>query len=118
MKDNKGFQFCVGLLVIVLAYKLWASGWISDVWGQKDPDAVESVDLVALFVGSAISAVQFVGVVALGLVAGLQPLAVSFMESLTSWRKSKPAEIDEQKLIDTLQGLSDRLDALEKVKHG
>ena len=118
MKENKGFHFCVGLLVIVLAYKLYASGWIGHVWGPHDPDAVESVDLVALFVGSAISAVQFVGVVALGLVAGLQSLAVSFMESLTSWRKPKAAEIDEQKLIDTLQGLSDRLDALEKVKHG
>ena len=47
MKENKGFQFCVGLLVIVLTYKLYASGWISDVWGAKDPDAVESVDLVA-----------------------------------------------------------------------
>ena len=41
MKENKGFQFCVGLLVIVLTYKLYASGWISDVWGAKDPDAVE-----------------------------------------------------------------------------
>ena len=58
------------------------------------------------------------GRLALGLVAGLQPLAVSFMESLTSWRKSKPAEIDEQKLIETLQALSDRLDALKKVKQG
>ena len=115
MKDNKAFQFCVGLFVLFLGWKLWETGWLQDAFGPKDPEAVESVDLVAMFIAAAVSAVQMVGVVALGLVAGLQPLAVSFMESLTKWRKPAPAGVDQDKLTATLQGIVDRLELLEKT---
>jgi len=114
MKNNKAFQFCVGLFVLFLAYKLWASGWITDVWNPPEKgDGVESVDLVALFIGSAISAVQLVGIIALGLVAGLEPLVKSIWESLGKWKPKPAAGIDETKLIETLQNLSDRLDKLD-----
>ena len=114
MKDNRAFQFCVGLFVLFLGWKLWETGWLQDAFGPKDPEAVESVDLVAMFITAAISAVQMVGIVALGLVAGLQPLAVSFMESLTKWRKPAPAAVDQGKLTETLQSIVDRLESLEK----
>ena len=118
MRDNRGFQFCVGLFVLFLGWKLWESGWVTDLLAEKDVDAVESVDLVALFIGSAISAVQLVGIVAIGLVAGLQPLAVSFMESLTKWRKTDAAGVDQGKLTETLQSIVDRLDQLEGPADG
>jgi hypothetical protein len=118
MKNNKAFQFCVGLFVLFLGWKLWETGWVQDAFGPKDPEAVESVDLVAMFISSAIAAVQMVGVVALGLIAGLQPLAVSFMESLTKWRKPATAGVDQDKLTQTLQSIVDRLDSLEKSDDG
>ena len=118
MKDNKAFQFCVGLFVLFLGWKLYDTGWVQDAFGDKDPDAVESVDLVALFISSAIGAVQMCGVVALGLIAGLQPLAVSFMESLTKWRKPASDGVDQGKLTETLQSIVDRLDLLEKADDG
>ena len=114
MKDNKAFQFCIGLFVLFLGWKLWETGWLQDAFGPKDPEAFESVDLVAMFITAAVSAVQMVGVVALGLIAGLQPLAVSFMESLTKWRKPAPAGVDQGKLTETLQTIVDRLELLEK----
>tara|TARA_R110002020_G_scaffold308284_5_gene524013 strand:+ start:2421 stop:2783 length:363 start_codon:yes stop_codon:yes gene_type:complete len=114
MKNNKAFQFCVGIFVLFLAYKLWETGWISDVLNPPEKgDAVESVDLVALFISSAISAVQLVGIVAIGLVAGLEPLAKSIWESLGKWKAKPAAGIDETKLIETLQNLTDRLDKLD-----
>lgn len=114
MKENKAFQFCIGLFVLFLGWKLYETGWIQDAFSPKDPEAVESVDLVAMFIAAAISAVQMVGIVALGLVAGFQPLAVSFMESLTKWRKPAAAGVDQDKLTTTLQNIVDRLDSLEK----
>ena len=114
MKDNRAFQFCVGLFVLFLGWKLWETGWLQDAFGPKDPEALESVDLVAMFITAAISAIQMVGIVALGLVAGLQPLAVSFMDSLTKWRKPAPAGVDQGKLTETLQSIVDRLESLEK----
>ena len=118
MKNNRAFHFCVGLFVLFLGWKLWEIGWVQDMFGPKDPEAVESVDLVAMFISSAIAAVQMVGVVALGLIAGLQPLAVSFMESLTKWRKPATAGVDQDKLTQTLQSIVDRLDSLEKSDDG
>jgi len=83
------------------------------MWEPRRPDAVESVELVALFIGSAISAVQLVGILAIGLVAGLQPLLESFLSSIGQWRPKKAGGIDEAKLMETLQSLSDRLDLLD-----
>jgi hypothetical protein len=118
MKDNRAFHFCVGLFLLFLGWKLYETGWVQDAFGDKDPDAVESVDLVAMFITAAVSAVEMVGVVALGLVAGLQPLAVSFMESLTKWRKPASDGVDQGKLTETLQSIVDRLELLEKPDNG
>ena len=114
MKDNKALQFCIGLFLLFLGWKLWETGWMQYAFGPKDPEAVESVDLVAMFLAAAVSAVQMVGVVALGLVAGFQPLAESFVESLTKWRKPAPASVDQAKLTETLQTIVERLELLEK----
>jgi hypothetical protein len=113
MKNNKAFQTLVGLFVLFLGWKLWETGWVSDMWGNNDPEAVESVDLIALFIGAAISAVQLVGIFAIGLVAGFQPLLESALSSIGQWRTPKASGIDQAKLIETLQLLSDRLDALD-----
>ena len=52
MKNNKAFQTLVGLFVLFLGWKLYQTGWVSDMWGNNDPEAVESVDLIAdIFVG-------------------------------------------------------------------
>lgn len=114
MKDNKALHFCIGLFLLFLGWKLWETGWIQYAFGPKDPEAVESVDLVAMFMAAAVSSVQMVGVVALGLVAGFQPLAESFVESLTKWRKPASDGVDEDKLTATLQSIFARLELLEK----
>ena len=114
MKDNKALQFCIALFLLFLGWKLWETGWFQYAFGPQDQEAAESVDLGAIFISASVSALQIVGVVALGLIAGFQPLAESLVESVTKWRKPAPAGVDEGKLTETLQTIVERIELLEK----
>jgi len=115
MRSNKAFQFCVGAFVLFLLFRLYTTGWF-DSWLNRDVsgDGVESVDLIAMFITAAVSAVQMVGLIAIGIVAGLQPLVTGFMDGIITLLSPKPKKqtIDE----DLLAAIMARLDADSESK--
>lgn len=110
MRSNKAFQFCVGAFVLFLLFRLYTTGWF-DSWLNRDVngDGVESVDLVAMFITAAVSAVQMVGLIAIGIVAGLQPLVTGLVDGIITLLSPKPKQpvVDE----DLLAAIIARLDS-------
>jgi hypothetical protein len=113
MRHNKAFQFCVGAFVLFLLFRLYQTGWFDQFLNRNsESEGVESVDLVAMFITAAVSAVQMVGLIAIGIVAGLQPLVTGFIDGITNLLSPKPKQptIDD----DFLHAIMLRLDSIEK----
>lgn len=124
LKSNRSFQFLVGAFVLVLAWKLYQAGFLDVLFAEpgENSDGVESVSLLSLAVSGVVSSIQLIGLLAIMLVSGLEPLATSVVEyvgNLVSGftRKKTPAttgNVDAGKLASVLEGIVDRLDSLEE----
>ena len=125
LKSNRSFQFLVGAFVIVLAWKLYQAGFLDVLFAEpgENSDGVESVSLLSLAVSGVVSSVQLIGLLAIMLVSGLEPLATSVVEYLGNMvagftRKKPPGEptsdVDAGKLAGVLETIVDRLDSLEE----
>lgn len=115
LRDNKAFQFIVGCVVLVFAYKIWSMG-IFDAWWNNDPDAVEGASLAAMLGSAIVSSIQLIGCVAILMVAGLQPLAEQAMTGLASLVKQKKEStqsVDAEALNIALNDIIERLDKIE-----
>ncbi len=109
MRQNKAFQFCVGAFVLFLAFRLYQEQWFASLFEQRsNEEGVESLDLVAMFITAAVSAVQMVGLIAIGIVAGLQPLVTSLMDGVIGMLSPSQSKPD-----DTVQELLKRIADLE-----
>lgn len=122
LKDNKSFQFLVGLFILFLAYKCWASG-VFDWFFQEETEGFESVSLLPMILTAIVSAVQLVGLVAIMIVSGLQPLAeqsVDYIRGMFPKGDTITTEvsnsIDSDKLVETLNKLDQRISNLEEVE--
>ena len=124
LKENKSFQFLVGALVLFLAWKCYTLGIFDFLWADDNTEGFESVNLLALVATAAVSAVQLVGVCAILIVSGLQPLTEKSVDYLRGMfpKVSTAADkvesvIDAAKLNEVLTNLDDRIKALtEKVE--
>ena len=123
LKQNSSFQFLVGAFVIVLAWKLYQAGFLDVLFAEPggNSDGVESVSLATLFLSGVVSSVQLIGLLAIMLVSGLEPLASSVVEYLGNavgkFRGKKTSagtgDVDSGKLANVLESIVDRLDLLE-----
>ena len=124
LKENKSFQFLVGAFVLFLAWKCYTLGIFDFLWADDNTEGFESVNLLALVATAAVSAVQLVGVCAILICSGLQPLAEKAVDYLRGLfpKVSTAADkvesvIDAAKLNEVLTNLDDRIKALtEKVE--
>lgn len=121
MINNKTFQFLAGCVVIFLSFRLWQEGWIDGYFAVESNDgSVESLDLVAMFISAAVSAVQMVGLVAIGI---FQPLIVGLIGQMKSFTTTGDAsattsEIDTSELNRVLTDIATRLTKLESTSNG
>ena len=123
LKQNSSFQFLVGAFCIVLAWKLFQAGFFDVLFAEpgENSDGVESVSLVTLLLSGVVSSVQLIGLLAIMLVSGLEPLATSVVDYLGravgKFKGKKTAtatgEVDPGKLANVLENIVDRLDSLE-----
>ena len=92
MRNNKAFQTIIGAFVVITCWRLFREGWFDLLMSQPvDGDQVESVDLIAMLFGAVLSALQMVGLLCIGIVAGLLPLVQSLFDGAINLIKpSKP----------------------------
>jgi len=123
LKSNRSFQFLVGAFVIVLAWKLYQAGFLDVLFAEpgENSDGVESVSLVTLLFSGVVSSVQLIGLLAIMLVSGLEPLATSVVEyvgnlvaGFTRKKTTGASDVDAGKLAGVLESIVDRLDSLEE----
>ncbi len=131
LKSNRSFQFLVGAFVIVLAWKLYQAGFLDVLFAApgENSDGVESVSLLSLAVSGVVSSIQLIGLLALMLVSGLEPLATSVVEYVggmvaklrprkkPTWYVSpekKEASLDVDKMANVLDSILSRLESLEE----
>lgn len=119
IKKNKSAQFLAGCGTLALVYYLYINNFFAFLFDNDPPEGMESVSLATLFLTSAVSAIQFIGILSIGLVTGLlKPLAEWTVDAV---RKRLPAEavnesedaVDVDKLLGVLNDLDRRLKALE-----
>lgn len=124
MRNNKAFQTIVGAFVVLTVFRLYREGWFDLLLQTPDDgDQVESVDLIAMLITAALSALQMVGLFAIGIVAGLLPVLQSLFDGAINLIKPKTDDqtddvVDVQTLNDVLTDLQNRLTALEKSDDG
>lgn len=119
IKKNKSAQFLAGCGTLALVYYLYINNFFAFLFDNDPPEGMESVSLATLFLTSAVSAIQFIGILSIGLVTGLlKPLAEWTVDTV---RNRLPAEavnesedaVDVDKLLGVLNDLDRRLKALE-----
>lgn len=122
LKENRTFQFIVGVFVIAMAVKCYPI--IEHLWIVDDSEGFNSAGLLVALASAAVSAVQLVGVCAILICSGLQPLAEKAVDYLRGLfpKASAAADkvetvIDAAKLNEVLTKLDDRIKSLtEKVE--
>jgi hypothetical protein len=119
LRDNKSFQFLIGCLVLVAAYKMFTLG-VFDFLIRDDSEGFESTALIPMVISALVSAVQMVGLIAILLVSGLAPYAeksVDFLRDriprLDKVASKVESEIDSEKLINVLNKLDERIRSIE-----
>lgn len=119
LRENKSFQFLVGLFCLVCGWKLYQAG-IFDFFFRDDSEGFESASLIPMLLASVVSAIQMIGLVAILLVSGMAPLAEQAVDFLRSKmpKFDKVAskveqEIDSEKLISVLNKLDERIRSIE-----
>lgn len=119
LRENKTWQFLVGCFVIFLAYKCWSLGVFAWFF-TEDTEGFESVSLIPLVLTAVVSAIQMVGLIAIMICSGLQPLAEKAVDYLRARmprldRAAKTIEekIDAEKLVEALNRLDERIASIE-----
>lgn len=119
IKKNKSAQFLAGCATLALVYYLYSNNFFAFLFNDDPPEGMESVSLTTLFLTSAVSAIQFVGILSIGLVTGLlKPLAEWTVDAVRSKLPNNAAPrsedaVDVDKLLGVLNDLDRRLKALE-----
>jgi len=119
LKSNRSFQFLVGAFVIVLAWKLYQAGFLDVLFAEpgENSDGVESVSLVTLLLSGVVSSVQLIGLLAIMLVSGLEPVVEyvgNLVAGFTRKKTTGASDVDAGKLAGVLESIVDRLDSLEE----
>ena len=119
LKQNRTWQFLVGCFCLFLAYKCWSLGVFSWFF-REETEGFESVSLLPLVLTAVVSAIQMVGLIAIMLCSGLQPLAEKAVDYLRARmprldRAAKTIEgkIDAEKLVEALNSLDERIASIE-----
>ena len=115
LRQNKSAQFLAGLFTIYCCFLLFRNGFF-DAWlYPAEEGQSESVELLPMFIGAVVSAVNLVGLVSLSIVAGLGPVVEGLMGKAQSLfqKSTKPTDVDTDELNKVLTKISDRLDSLE-----
>ena len=129
LKQNKSWQFLVGCFVLFCAYKIYSLGIIdafmnAEVSYSPSEGFESTTALLPLLLTAVVSAVQMVGIIAIALVSGLQPLAEMAVDALRSKMPKfntvatkVEQNIDVDKLVDALNQIDERIRSIE-VKVG
>lgn len=124
LRKNKSAQFIAGCLTIALAVYLYRNGVFDYFLNDEPPEGMESASLTTLVISSIVSAVNLIGILALGVVFGvLKPLAEWCVDAVSA-RFPAAGEvaddvkdaIDIDKLIKVLNDLDERLRKVEESK--
>lgn len=124
LRENRTWQFLVGCAVLLSAWKLHEAGVFA--WFFRDEsEGFENIGaLIPLALTAVVSAIQMVGLIAIAICAGAQPLVEKFVDFLRSKMPhfDKAAQtieekVDATKLVDTLNSFDERLRSIE-VKFG
>jgi hypothetical protein len=119
IKKNKSAQFLAGCATLALGYYLYSNNFFAFLFNDDPPEGMESVSLTSLFLTSAVSAIQFIGIISIGLVTGLlKPLAEWSVDAIKSRFPKKVSgtsddAVDVDKLLGVLNDLDKRLKSLE-----
>tara|TARA_R100001198_G_scaffold96818_1_gene88737 strand:- start:1144 stop:1518 length:375 start_codon:yes stop_codon:yes gene_type:complete len=120
LKKNKSAQFIAGCGTIALAYYLYLNNFFGFLFDDQPPEGMESVSLATIFLTSAVSAIQLIGIVSIGVVSGLlKPLAEWSVDAIKGKLPAKVAgqvadAVDVDKLLSVLNDLDKRLKDLEE----
>lgn len=120
LKKNKSAQFIAGCGTIALAYYLYVNNFFGFLLDDQPPEGMESVSLATIFLTSAVSAIQLIGIVSIGVVSGLlKPLAEWSVDAIKGKLPAKVAgqvadAVDVDKLLSVLNDLDKRLKDLEE----
>ncbi len=126
IEDNRAARLLAGSFTIFLLYRLWSAGWF-DLLFAEETEGFSDPALTTMLISCVVSAVELVGLLAIGLVTNiLTPLVdpvMDWMGGLVGTVKGKislPApssrpsnEIDASKLAAALDAITKRLDALD-----
>jgi len=119
LKKNKSAQFIAGCGTIALVYYLYVNNFFGFLFDDQPAEGMESVSLTTLFLTSAVSAIQLIGIVSIGVVSGLlKPLAEWSVDAIKGKLPAKVAgqvadAVDVDKLLSVLNDLDKRLKDLE-----
>ncbi len=120
LKKNKSAQFIAGCGTIALAYYLYLNNFFGFLFDDQPPEGMESVSLATIFLTSAVSAIQLIGILSIGVVSGLlKPLAEWSVDAIRGKLPAKVAgqvadAVDVDKLLSVLNDLDKRLKDLEE----
>ena len=124
IESNKAFRLLVGAFVIFLAYKLYSTNWFGQFL-EDESEGFSDPAIVTMLLSCVVSAVELCGILAIGLVTNiltplLEPLydyvaglAGRLNINLPKSPRTPQPTVDAAKLIETLQSITDRLDALD-----
>ena len=121
IKSNKSFQFICGCGTLALLYFMYSNGVFSFLLDDEPPEGMESVSLATLVLTSAVSAIQLIGIISIGVVSGLlKPLAEWTVDSVRAKFPKVDAiagnieqAVDLEKLTSVLNDLDERLRKVE-----
>ncbi len=120
LKKNKSAQFIAGCGTLALVYFLYTNNFFEFLFNDDPPEGMESVSLATLFLTSLVSAVQFIGILSIGVVTGiLKPLAEWSVDAVKNKFPKKVSgtsddAVDVDKLLSVLNDLDKRLKSLER----
>ena len=124
IESNKAFRLLVGAFCIFLAYKLYSTNWFGQFL-EDESGGFSNPAIVTMLLSCVLSAVELCGILAIGLVTNiLTPLVEPLYEyvsglaskakfKLPTGSKTPQPAVDPSKLIETLQSITERLDALD-----
>jgi hypothetical protein len=122
LRSNKSFQFICGAGTLALLWYMHKNGVFAFLLDNDPPQGMQSVSLATLFLTSAVSAIQFIGILSIGLVTGLlKPLAEWTVDAVRARFPKVDAvadkiedAIDAEKLTSVLKDLDERLRKVER----
>ena len=112
LKENKSFQFVIGLATIWFGWVLYRDGWLHafSSGGYEGFGDAQWAAMGATLLATAVSFVQMIGILTLGVLSGLLPHVEEGFRWLTSTLKSLAkkghAAASEWRKAEKVEGLS------------